>query len=232
MATQRFCRFELRTTAVAAAGAFYDAVIGGRGDGIVELPAMAAARGAVPHWLGYIGVGGIGGVDEVAGRFAARGATRLGPPRAGEAAILRDPGGAVVAMTNEEGPSRGGVVWHSLHTVDAARAAENYVALFGWALTERLELGGALGNHQQFAWSAGEASVGSITDIAGRPEVHAHWLFSFGVRSLDAALAAVRAGGGTVFGPMMLPGGVRVAMCEDPQGAAFGLRDFEDPPKP
>ncbi len=223
MSGPRFCRFQLRTTAVATAGEFYDAVIGGRGDGIVKLPAMAAARGAPAHWLGYIGVSGIGGVDAVVARWSAHGATRLGPPRPGEPAILRDPGGAVVAVTDAGGASRAGVVWHQLNTADAARAAALYAELFRWVPTERFELGPALGTQQQFAWRTAEASVGGIADIAGRPGVHPHWLFHFEVPSLDAALAAVRAGGGTVIDPMVMPGGARVAMCEDPQRAAFGL---------
>lgn len=62
----------------------------------------------------------------------------------------------------------------------------------------------------------------SIGGGRGRPEVHTHWLF-FSVPSLDVAVGRVREHGGLVIGPMELPGGARVAACDDPQGAAFGL---------
>lgn len=40
---------------------------------------------------------------------------------------------------------------------------------------------------------------------------------------LEEAIDTVRLGGGTVDGPTALPDGSRVAVCEDPQGAAFGV---------
>ncbi|APR88132.1 putative hydroxylase [Minicystis rosea] len=223
---QRFRRFELRTTDVARAAAFYDAVLGHQGDAIVPLPAAAAARGAPAHWLGHIGVADIGGAEAVAAKLVAQGATRLGP-QSGETVLLRDPGGAVVAVTNAMEPSRAGVVWHHLNTTDAARTAERHAEIFGWALQSPVDLGPGMGTVRPFSWSAGEASVGSFMDVAGRPEVHPHWLFQFGVPSLDVALSAVRAHGGTTTGPTLLPSGVRVAHCEDPQGAAFGLWETE-----
>ena len=102
-------------------------------------------------------------------------------------------------------------------SADASSAARIYSELFGWALLEPSPM------FQPFAWRVGEPSVGAFADIAGRPELHPHWLFFFGVDALDAALARVRAAGGVVNGPTALPDGRRVAACEDPQGAAFGL---------
>lgn len=49
------------------------------------------------------------------------------------------------------------------------------------------------------------------------------WLFLFRIDALDAAIAKVGAAGGKVIGPFLLPGGDRIAVCDDPQGAAFGL---------
>jgi len=66
-------------------------------------------------------------------------------------------------------------------------------------------------------------SAGSISGVEGRPEVHPHWLFFFGVPSLDTTLERTRRHGGTVIGPITLPNGVRIAACDDPQGAAFGV---------
>jgi predicted enzyme related to lactoylglutathione lyase len=57
-----------------------------------------------------------------------------------------------------------------------------------------------------------------MSDIAGRPGVHPHWLFHFRVPVLDAALDVVRAQGGLVIGPFRAPSGERIAVCDDPQG--------------
>ena len=226
----RFCRIELRTTDVAAARGFYRALLGDAGSDIVPLPAEAIARGARPHWLGHLGVADVEGVARA---FVAEGATSLGPIRpsatGGAVALLRDPGGAVVALaTPPPAPVRADVVWHSLNTADLARATAGYCGLLGWQPTEVVDLG-PHGRHQMFAWSRGGASVGSMSDIAGRPGVHPHWLFHFRVAALGPALAAVRAAGGLVLDPVTLPNGTRVAVCDDPQGAAFALQEEEAP---
>ncbi|BDG04739.1 VOC family protein [Anaeromyxobacter oryzae] len=222
----RFQRYELRTTDVAAARAFYAAVLGDVEVEIVPLPGEAIARGAPAHWLGHLGVDD---VERAASAFVERGAIRLGPTRptaGGDVAILRDPGGAVVALASAQArlPARAGVTWHVLETTGLDRAAASYCGLFGWRLTERVDLG-TLGVVQPFAWEAGGPSVGAMADVAGRPGVHPHWLFFFRVAALEPALLAVRAAGGVVLGPTMLPGGERIAVCEDPQGAAFALRE-------
>ncbi len=222
----RFARYELRTTDVPAARAFYASVIGDAGPDVVPLPADAAARGARPHWLGHLSVDV---VERTARAFADRGATRLGPtrpaPGGGEAALLRDPGGAVVALsTPPSRPPRADVVWHELESVDLARARASYLELAGWAITRVADLG-ALGVHHEFAWASGGPSVGSMAALAGRPGIHPQWLFHFAVAALDPAVDAVRAGGGLAIGPLALPGGDRIAVCDDPQGGAFALRE-------
>lgn len=210
-----------------AAAAFYDAVLGRRGDGIVLLPDSAIARGARPHWLGHIGVRELGGAEAMANRFVELGAMRLGPPAgAGEVVVLRDPGGAIVAVTDSAAESSAGVGWHQLNTREPSKAATNYSALFGWSFTEELDLG-PLGRHQRFAFGPGESSIGVISDVEGRPGVHSHWLFFFVVPSLDVAVQRVRTHGGIAIGPIELPNGVRVAACDDAQGAAFGVIEVD-----
>jgi uncharacterized protein len=220
-----FSRYVLRTTDVAAAQAFYDDVLGRRGDGIVLLPESAVARGARPHWLGHIAVRELGGREAMAARFVERGAI-LGPPL-GDSVFLRDPGGAAVALTDGSTASSAGVVWHQLNTRGAATAAANYAALFGWTVSAPVELG-QFGRNRFFAFAAGEPNSGLISGIESRPEVHSHWLFFFAVPSLDDAVERVRAQGGIAIGPIELPNGGRVAVCDDVQGAAFGLIQPED----
>src|SRR5258706_778156 len=116
------------------------------------------------------------------------------------------------------------VVWHVLNTNDVTRATANHHDLFGWEVSNRLELSAGIA-FQQFAWHAGGPSVGAFADIAARPGVHPHWLFFFEVDALDPPMAATRATGGLVLDPVVAPSGERVCVCDDPQGAAFALRE-------
>jgi uncharacterized protein len=230
----RFFQYQLRTTDVDAARAFYAAVLG-RSDAVVfRLHEQALARGARPHWLGFLDVGE---VDSAVSAFVARGAIPLGPKLVSaeglEVALIRDPGGAVVALakrprmpdgneaTNASDP---GVVWQTLNTADVDTAKINYRELLGWHFEEPLDRG-SLGVFHPFAWQAGGAPVGSMSDIGQRTGVHPHWLFHLRVASLDLALDAVRGGGGVALDPIVLPSGERIAVCDDPQGAAFALHE-------
>lgn len=229
MPAPHFSRYLLRTTDVTSAAAFYDAVLGRRGDGILPLHESALARGARPHWLGHVGAGDIGGAEAAAARFIERGATRLGPPPgAGDFVVLRDPGGAIIALTDSPAESSAGVAWHQLNTRDPGAAAADYAALFGWSFAETIDLG-HLGRHRPFSLVPGQPSIGILSDVEGRPEVHTHWLFFFSVPSLDAAIDRVIQHGGLVIGPFDLPDGARAAACDDAQGAAFGLMSI--PPR-
>jgi hypothetical protein len=51
-----------------------------------------------------------------------------------------------------------------------------------------------------------------------------HWMFNFRVDDIEAAVLAARASGGVVVDQLALPDGDRIAVCDDPQGAAFALR--------
>jgi hypothetical protein len=224
----KFCRFELRTTDVDAARAFYAAILGHDRAVIWPLHEQALARGARPHWLGCLGVDDL---ERATAAFVERGATRLGPAPAtvggGPSAVFRDPGGAVVALAETRtanAPLELDVTWHVLNTEDVTRAAALHRDLFGWQVSDRLERGPHVA-FQQFAWHAGGPSVGALADIAGRPGVHPHWLFFFDVNTLDAAIGATRAAGGVVLDPAALPSGERICVCEDPQGGAFAFRE-------
>jgi predicted enzyme related to lactoylglutathione lyase len=219
----KFCRYELRTTDVPAARSFYADLLGRTCD-IVALPEQARARGARPHWLGHLGVAD---VERALQAFVERGATQLGPTRSVDGrdlAIVRDPGGAVVGLaTPSPDAADPDIIWHGLNTDDLPRASAAYCELLGWRMTERLDLG-PHGVFHHFTWNPDGASVGSFAAIAGRPGVHPHWLFHFRVAALEPAIAHVRAAGGLVAGTFVLPDGDSLAVCDDPQGAAFALR--------
>jgi predicted enzyme related to lactoylglutathione lyase len=229
-----FFQVVLRTNDVDAARAFYARVLGERALNIVQLHEQAVARGARPHWLGLLQVAD---VEQAAAAFIARGATSLGPkwinPEGLEASVLRDPGGALMAVARPHTPalperlagaSGADLIWCSLNTADVARACANYAELFSWQFKEPLDLG-ALGVIHPFAYEAGGEPAGSMIDIAGRPGVHPHWLFHFRVAALEPAVEAVRALAGKVLPLVTLPSGERIAVCDDPQGAAFALRE-------
>jgi hypothetical protein len=221
----KFSRFDLRTTDADGARAFYARLFGHERAVVWPLHEQALARGARPHWLGHLGVAD---PEQVAAEFVARGAMRLGPARpteeGGAAMVLRDPGGALLALSTPPRLPRAqlDVAWHVLNTRDAELASTNYCELFAWEATESAELS-ALGAYRQFAWCKGGPSVGAIADITGRPAVHPHWLFVFEVAAIDSAVETTRAAGGVVLDPVVLPGGERLFVCDDPQGAAFAL---------
>jgi predicted enzyme related to lactoylglutathione lyase len=242
MANGRFERYELRTTDLNAARAFYTDVFGlqfWRAElSIVALPERAAAQGAPAHWLGHIGVRD---VERTVGEMVALGGQQLGPMhRRGDgspAAVLRDPFGAVLAISDIAPALRGraisisdqtsavhgdAVAWHLSCTRDHERAFAAYAALFGWSATELLDRG-ELGWHQHFAWDESRRTVGSMSDGARLPHVHPQWLFFFPVDDIAAAVARVRAHGGLVVDTMQTASGDLVAPCDDAQGAAFGL---------
>jgi uncharacterized protein len=127
MPASRFRRYELRTTDLEGARAFYAEVLGPEfwdtDVSLIALPERAAAHGAPPHWLGQIGLGQMGlghiglpeqltavqptvaGVEAAAHQLVARGAQQLGPLHrahdGSELAALRDPFGAVLALRHE-----------------------------------------------------------------------------------------------------------------------------------
>jgi hypothetical protein len=225
---RRFFHVHLRTSDVDAARGFYEAVLGHGNVDAVKLHEHAVARGARPHWLGYIDVGD---VDRALTAFTERGATPLGSkwvnPAGLEEAVVRDPGGAVVALAKP--PTAAALIapdvgWYLLHTADVERAKANYAALLGWEMKASVDLG-PRGVFHPFAWQKGGAAAGSMTDIAARPGVHPHWLFQFRVPEMNPAMNAVRSMGGVLIDAIALPSGERIVVCDDPQGAAFALRE-------
>lgn len=226
-----FSRYTLRTIDVASARRFYEVAVG------LTLPEGAAAHtsleswplheraraaGAPPHWLGHLEVGD---AEVAASEMVAAGGQALGPTVRAERAVwatVRDPFGAVVALrSGDPTASDRPVGWHQLHTTDLERAWTIYTKLAGWRDAGTIDAADPEGGHRLFTWS--EDAVGSIANTARWAGVHPHWLFYFPVADVDATAARVRQHGGTAMEPRALPGNGRVAVCHDPQGAAFGL---------
>lgn len=231
MTATGFFHFTLRTHDTANARSFYADVLGAGARDVVQLHEQAVARGARPHWLGYLQVED---VDDATAAFLKLGATALGPKwvnREGlEAAVLRDPGGAVVALARRPaathelgGPPDPEIPWCQLNTIDVDRAKEQYRTLFGWSFGDPIDLG-EHGTFHPFAFERGRLPVGWMTDIFGRTGRHPHWLFHFRVPVLEPAMEAVERGDGRVIATYRLGLDTRIAVCDDPQSAAFALR--------
>lgn len=229
-----FSRYVLRTIEVESARGFYERAVGlvlpegGVAETSLEawpLHERARSAGAPPHWLGHLEVDDL---ENAVRDMVAIGAEPLGPTvhAAGGVAwaTVRDPSGAVVALrARGQAPPDRPVAWHQLHTRDLERAWPAYAKVAGWRDAGTIDVPDPEGGHRLFAWSG--AAVGSVANTARWPGVHAHWLFYFPVADVEATAERVRSGGGTAVTPSTLLNGRRVAVCEDPQGAAFGVID-------
>ncbi len=245
-----FVWYELMTGDLDAAMTYYRAVVGwdmqdagnpdmryvilsvsGKGiGGMMKTPPMAAAAGAPPGWLGYVGVDD---VDAAAKALASAGGTvHHGPadiPEVGRFASVTDPQGAafVIFKGNIDQPSEaysmgapGHVGWNELHTSDWEAALSFYGTQFGWRKAEALDMGG-MGTYLLFAPSDGNA-VGGMMKSPNFPRPM--WLYYFNVSDIDAAKGRVTDNGGEVlFGPSEVPGGAWIVQAKDPQGVMFAL---------
>ncbi len=245
----RFCWYELMTTDPGAADDFYAAVAGWGTEewqgsdppytlwkngptalgGLMELPGEAAAAGVPPHWIAYVSTPDF---DASLQEARATGAELVWGPRSlpgvGRFAGMRDPQGAMFALYEPAGeaPGHDGVAgpgefsWHELATSDWEQAWRFYAALFDWQKGEAMDMG-EMGTYQIF--NRGAHPVGAMFDKPPQIPVP-NWLLYVRVPDMDAAMEAVRNGGGQVLhGPMDVPGGDSITQCLDPQGAAFAL---------
>ncbi|MEZ4319849.1 MAG: hypothetical protein R3F61_20225 [Myxococcota bacterium] len=211
----RFASYTLRTLDVPAASAFYDAVLGHHGDVVYPLHEQAVARGARPHWLAHVTTPE---PDSLGAAWLAEGAQQLGP-RPGGGLVMREPAGALLALGPVATPSIAGVVWHVLRTDDAG-AVDRYARLFGWVPGPSMDVGST--GYRTLAYGPGEPAMGAVGAL--EPGVHPQWLCFFGVASLDRAFETALAHGATGMRGE-LPDGRRFAVCDDPQGAAFGMME-------
>jgi len=246
MSEGSFVWYELMTSDVDAAAAFYAKVVGwsmadsgmpgmrytlakvGRRQvaGLMGFPADAGA--GPPMWFGYILVAG---VDEMAERVREAGGTvhrePTDIPSVGRFAVVADPQGAMFMLFRGSGDpapelaanTPGTIGWHELHTTDWEAALAFYQHLFGWEKSYANDMG-PMGIYQTF--SVAGAWTGGMMNGGGSPDPH--WLYYIDVGDIDAAVARVaEAGGEVLHGPHQVPGGNWVIMGKDPQGAEFAL---------
>jgi len=245
----RFIWYELITTDLAGAKAFYADVVGwGAQDastsdfaytlftsegvpvsGLMDLPQEARKMGATPRWMGYVGVDD---VDSAADRIKRLGGAVYVPPtnsNIGRVSVVADPQMATLGLVQGLTPGRpqaaapgelGHVGWHELLAADKEKAFAFYRELFGWQ-KEDAETGPA-NTYQLF--SAGGQTIGGMRAKNSKQPIP-FWLYYFDVDDIDAAIELVKTGGGQISeGPHKLLDGSGIVRCTDPQGAGFALQ--------
>jgi predicted enzyme related to lactoylglutathione lyase len=245
----RFAWYELITTDVAAAQAFYTKVVGwGAQDastlglpytlftagkvpvsGLMNLPDEGRKKGATPRWMGYVGVRD---VDATADRLKTLGGAVYVPPtnsNIGRISVVADPQTADLALVQGLKTGQraslglgkpGQVGWHELLASDWRKAFAFYGELFGW---KRADAEAGSGNSYQL-FSAGGQMIGGISTKL-RTDPVPYWVYYINVDDIEAALERVKTAGGRIFErPVQTPGGSWIVRCGDPQGAAFALQ--------
>ena len=118
--------------------------------------------------------------------------------------------------------THGAVWWTELMTRDPDGAREYYGKICGWDWDSM-----PMGATTYYMGKKDGAPIVGIMDISQGPEfegVPPTWFSYFAVDDVDEACAATAAAGGKVMrAPWDVPGIGRIAIVEDPTGAAIGL---------
>lgn len=241
--------YELMTTDMKAAEAFYRTVVGWtsapfegssqpytmftRSGGTPAAGVMTRPEGlnAPPFWAMYVGVPKL---EAAAAQIKKLGGSERSPvidvPTVGRMQMMTDPQGAAFYIyepaTAEQPPEAAAEVgeasWHELMTTDAPAAMKFYGEVFGWQPGDTMDMGPS-GKYQMF-----NRPHGMIGGMMNKPPEMAHvppnWQIYFRVPDITAAVERIKANGGKILnGPMEVPGGDWIVNAMDPQGAAFSL---------
>lgn len=240
--------YELLTTDMKAAEAFYTKVVGWTvmpfrqdpmaydmwaraGDvpvgGVMSIP---PGMDFPPHWEMYVGVpkleDAVAKIERLGGRALSE---VIDVPDIGRMRTMKDPQGAVFAIYEPASPDQmpeappeiGDASWHELYTTDADAAMKFYVDLFGWKPTTSMDMG-PMGKYHMFGRT--NELGGMMNKPKEMADVPPNWGIYFRVPDINAAVERIKANGGQILnGPMEVPGGDMIVNAMDPQGAAFSL---------
>lgn len=245
------CWYELGTTDLTAAAAFYGSVLGWTvtdagmegfdyhlataADGVMVAGMMSTAGqqdAPPPNWLIYLACQNC---DDTVAAVTAAGGSVLLPgqdvPGTGRFAVCADPQGAVFGVLDpapmDEAPQG--------RAFDQdAMGHGNWHELMSSDPAAAFDFYAGL-----FGWTKGEAldmgemgtyqlvedrgrTIGGMMGLGDSPVPV--WLAYFGTSSVDGAIERITAGGGSVHqGPVEVPGGAVIAVAQDPQGAWFAV---------
>ncbi|RWL04793.1 MAG: VOC family protein [Mesorhizobium sp.] len=246
-----FFWYELMTTDLDAAEAFYTDVVGWKAQpfdgapgmpryivmnvgergvaGLMTQPDEVRQTGMPPAWVGYIHTSDVDASTKSLKQ--AGGTVHREPddiPGVGRFAVVADPQGAVFNFLQPDGPDQPAVPATTpghigWHELYTTdwRAAFDFYA-GQFGWTKGDAMDmGSMGTYQLFA--AGGEPIGGMMNKPEQIPVPV-WQFYFNVPAIDAAAKRVTDNGGTILmGPMEVPGGGWIVMCTDPQGAHFAL---------
>ena len=248
--------YELMTTDMSAAEAFYKTVVGwttkpfdGAGQpylmwhrpdgtpvgGLMTLPDDLKAHRVPPHWKMYVGVDKL--EDAVAHVKRLGGSTVsevIEVPNVGRMQVVKDPQGAAFSVYQPssppqapEGPPQlGDTSWIELYTTDNLAAMTFYGELFGWKPTEAMDMG-PMGVYRMFGRST-QSMGGMMTKTPDMAHIPNAWLPYFRVPDVHAAAERIKGNAArVVMGPMEVPGGSWVLQAQDPQGGTFALHHIK-----
>lgn len=244
--TGTFFWYDLMTTDVPAAIAFYKAVIGWNVEPFTDskigynvLKAGDLGVGGImpvqnpnqpASWLGYIKSADADADAKAAA--AAGGKVWRGPEDipggVGRMAVISDPDGAPYMILQPNGPDApdtekppiGSVAWSEYSGSDWEKSFDYYAGLYGWTKDTPIDMGD-MGVYQLIA--SGGAQIGAM--MKRPPDVpYSSWGFYFAVSGIDAARDRIVASGGEIImEPVEVPGDAWALYAKDPQGAYFGL---------
>jgi predicted enzyme related to lactoylglutathione lyase len=207
---------------------------GGNAGGVLTLSPEMLQAGVQPGWIGYLYVEN---ADETVQSIERAGGTVMKEafdiPNVGRIAAMKDPQGAAFCVMKPIPPAGkpdaksdvfapnelGRCAWNELATSGQKAALDFYTTEFGWTAGDTMPMGD-MGDYQFIMQS--DVMIGAIMTKA--PENAVRWRFYFRVADVDEAKAAAESGGGTIIhGPQEVPGGDRILIGRDPQGAEFAL---------
>ncbi|MET3577782.1 putative enzyme related to lactoylglutathione lyase [Mesorhizobium robiniae] len=246
-----FFWYELMTTDLDAAEAFYTDVVGWTAQpfdagpgmpryivmnvgergvaGLMTLPEDAAKMGMPPAWLGYIHTRDVDASTQSLKN--AGGTVHREPddiPSVGRFAVVADPQGVTFMLMQPTGPDQ--------PTVPATTPGH-----IGWHELYTSDWKAAFDFYsEQFGWEKGDAmdmgQMGIYQTFSAGPESSGGmmnkpeqmpvpvWMFYFNVPAIDAAAKRITDNGGKILmGPMEVPTGQWIVQGQDPQGAHFAL---------
>ena len=120
--------------------------------------------------------------------------------------------------------THGMVWWTELMTRDVDAAISYYSDVCGWSF-ETIEMMDGEGTY--YLAKIGDRPIAGMMDMSAMTHldgVPAHWFSYFAVDDLDAAVAATKSAGGSVLRePFEVPDTGRIAILQDPTGAAMGM---------
>jgi predicted enzyme related to lactoylglutathione lyase len=238
--------FDLLANDPAAAIAFYTKLVGWSTTPF-EMPDappyMMWTRGATPvggvmqqqpgqptSWLAYVTVPD---VDETLRTVERLGGRVLAPardiPTVGRFAVFADPQGAVISAFAPTGeptpdvmPQVGEFSWNELSTTDPVAAFTFYQAVFGWEKGAAHDMGPMSGIYQLFGRNGRD--VGGIFNPGAQAMGAPSWLHYVKIADVDPTVKQIPKLGGQVFhGPVDVPGGSRIVVGADSQGAPFAV---------